>query len=74
MNKERRQKIGNIRKVLGSCSSDLTLIEDDESNARDNIPENLQASDAYSTSEDCSEKLDDAISCIDQAIEFLDDI
>ena len=74
MNRKRRKKIGDIRRVLDSCSNDLSLIEEDESISRDNMPESLQTSDAYCTSEDCSEKLDSAISCIDQAIEFLDDI
>ncbi len=74
MNKQRRKKIREIVGKLNSCVEDLTTIKEDEDYARENTPENLQGADAYPESERCSDKLDDAITDLQQAVSALDEI
>ena len=49
-------------------------IKEDEDEARDNIPEPLQNGDAYCESEECSDKIEDAISGIKDVVESLENI
>ena len=56
------------------CSSDLDKIKDEEDDARDNIPENLQSGETYETSEECSDVMSDALDNINDAIENLNGI
>lgn len=74
MNRERRRKIRSVVKRLGSCANDLSAIKDDEDEARENMPENLQGGEAYCTSEEMSDKIDDALSDMQEAIDTLADI
>lgn len=74
MNETRRKLICNAISKLNSCADDLTNVKEDEDESRENIPENLQGGDAYSLSEVASDKLDDAISDIQQAITTLEEI
>ena len=41
MNKQRRQKIRDIRKEIENCKENLQKILDEEQDYFDNIPENL---------------------------------
>lgn len=74
MNKERREKIKQVIEKLNGCANELDDIKYDEDFARDNTPENLQGSEAYCTSEDCSDKIEDAISDVRQAASTLEEI
>lgn len=74
MNETRRKLIREAICELNSCVDDLTNVKDDEDESRENIPENLQGGDAYSLSEIASDKIDDAISDIQQAITTLEEI
>ncbi len=74
MNRKRRAKIREVIAKINGCADDLDDIKFDEDYARDNTPENLQGSDAYCTSEDCSDKIEDAISDIRQAASTLEEI
>jgi len=71
VNRERRKKIKNIIKTLSSCQTDLEFVKDDEDEARENTPENLQNSDSYAESETSSDTLSDAITDIEGVIENL---
>jgi len=62
MNKQRRDKIRDIRKNLESCKENLQKVLDEEQNTFDNMPENLQCSLRGSESEDAIDTLE---SCID---------
>jgi len=62
MNKQRRDKIRDIRKNLESCKENLQKVLDEEQNTFDNMPENLQCSWRGSESEDAIDTLE---SCID---------
>ncbi|MGN0819889.1 MAG: hypothetical protein ACI4M6_05825 [Christensenellaceae bacterium] len=74
MNRERRKKIREITGKITACAEELTSIKEDEDYARENTPENLQGADAYSESERCSDKIDDAITDLQQAVSNLDEI
>lgn len=74
MNKARRKNIDQIIVQLNSCITELSDVQDEETSARDNMPENLQGSDAYCASEECSDKIDDAITDIEQAVSTLEEI
>lgn len=74
MNRERRKKIKEIAGKLKECSTDLSFVKDEEDEARENIPENLQDGEAYCTSEEYSDKIEDAISDLDAVVESLEDI
>ena len=67
MNKQRRQKIRNIRKEIENCKENLQKILDEEQEYFDNIPENLQGSMRGSDSED-------AIDAMESCIEYLENI
>lgn len=62
MNKQRRDKIRDIRKNLEGCKENLQKVLDEEQNTFDNMPENLQCSLRGSESEDAIDTLE---SCID---------
>ena len=47
---------------------ELENIKDEEDDARENIPENLENSEMYEASENCSDTIEDAISDIEGAI------
>lgn len=62
MNKQRREKIREIRKNLENCKESLQRVLDEEQITFDNMPENLQCSLRGSESEDTIDTLE---SCID---------
>ena len=74
MNKVRRQKIGDAVLHIQSAERILSSVMDDEQDAMDNMPENLQESERYSTMEDAVDCLDDVISTLDETIESLNEI
>lgn len=74
MNKERRQKIREVIKDISIISSRLDGIKDDEDDTRVDVPENLQSSEQYETSEHCSDIMEDAISDLNQICENLEEI
>lgn len=74
MNRERRNRLRTVIKRLGSCADDLSVIKDDEDEARENTPENLQGGEAYCVSEEISDKIDNALSDIQEAVDTLEDI
>ena len=52
----------------------LSSIRDEEDEARDNMPENLQDSDKYSESEECSDKMQDALDSGEEAVSVLEEL
>lgn len=74
MNRERRTKLRHVIARLESCNNDLSAIKDAEDQARENTPENLQGGEAYCVSEEISDKIDEALSDIQEAVDTLEDI
>ena len=71
MNKERRKRITDAIKRIESLVQDIL---DDEIDAYDNIPENLQESDRAIESEEAQENLEAAIDALEEAISCLEEI
>lgn len=71
MNKERRRRIVDAIKKIESLVQDIL---DDEQEAYDNMPENLQYSDNGLASEEAQENLEAAIESLEEAISLLEEI
>lgn len=74
MNKLRRNRIKQVIAQLGTCTNDLESVKDEEEEARENTPENLQGGEAYCESEASSGKIEDALSDIQSAVSTLEEI
>lgn len=74
MNKARRERIQRVADDLGSIVFKVEQIKDEEDEYRDNMPENLQTSEKYEHSEECSDKMDDVITSLNEQIEILQEI
>ena len=73
MNKKRREEISEVVGTLQDCKTKLESIKDEEDTSRENMPENLEGSQRYEDSETASDRLDDAISDLESAIDNLDE-
>lgn len=71
MNKQRRKGIINAIKAIQSA---IELILQDEENAYENMPENLQGSYRGEESEEAQDNLQSAIDALEEAIGYLEDI
>ena len=71
MNKQRRQKIKEIRKEIEDCKENLQKILDEEQYYFDNMPENLQGSVRGSDSEDAIDTME---SCIEDLENIIDEL
>ena len=71
MNKERRKQIADIIATLNDLKDDLQTLLDEETDYKENIPENLQMSERYEKADEACSALDDALSNIDDAIDNL---
>ena len=74
MNKERRQRIRKVIQGLSAFSSELESIKDEEDDARESTPENLQNSEKYEESERSSDIIGDAISELNEISDSLEEI
>ena len=74
MNKQRRQKIRDIRKDIENCKENLQKILDEEQDYFDNMPENLQGSIRGSDSEDAIDTMESCIEDLENIIKKLTEI
>lgn len=74
MNKQRRQKIRDIRKEIENCKENLQKILDEEQDYFDNMPENLQGSMRCSDSEDAIDVMESCIEDLENIIKELTEI
>lgn len=72
MNNIRRKEIGKITTKLYDIREELENIYCEEYEAFSNIPENLEASERYSKAEEACDRLEAALNCFDELIDFLD--
>ena len=71
MNKYRREEIAKAVSLLETAFILIESIRDEEQGALDNMPENLEYSERYEKMENAVDKLDDAISSIEEAKDAL---
>ena len=76
MNSQRRnrlivtkRRLNDIRSELDGIKDDLITIGDEEDEARGNMPENLESSERYEKSEECSEAICEAIDSVEDAVD-----
>lgn len=74
MNKQRRQKIRDVRKEIENCKDNLQKILDEEQDYFDNMPENLQGSVRGSDSEDAIDAMESCIEDLENIIKELTEI
>ena len=74
MNKNRRQQLREWIEKMDSIKSELESILFDEENYFDSMPENLQGSMNGMNSEEAIDKINDAIACIEEAVESIEEI
>jgi hypothetical protein len=74
MNKERRQQLSRWIRDIELKKTELERILSDEENYFDMMPENLQGSTNGMNSEEAIDKINDAVACIEEAIEVIEEI
>lgn len=71
MNKRRRTQLTEANALLDRALDIVESVREEEQDAMDNCPENLQYSERYSMMEDAVGELEDAISSIQEAAEHI---
>ena len=74
MNNKRRQQLKDFIIKLGVLKDTLAAIESDEQECFDMMPENLQGGLNGMNSEEALDKMSNAIVCIEEAIESIQEI
>ena len=74
MNKQRRKRMATAVEMIKKYTEELRDVLDEETEYRDNVPENLQGSERYEESEAICDALDSAIMDLESAIDSLDEI
>lgn len=74
MNNERRKQIKKAMGMLADVKGILGDVFDEEQDAYDNLPENLQGSMRASDMEDAISEISDAMDTIDEAIDMLEGV
>ena len=71
MNAPRRKSIQEVIDQLEELKSTIETIMDEEQEAYDNLPENLQGSERGEAMSEAADNLDSAYSSIDEVLEYL---
>ena len=72
MNAERRKRIRSVIETIQKCTDTVSIIFDEEEDAINNMPENLEGSDRYTAMEDAVTYLEDAGTALEEAIQNLE--
>lgn len=72
MNKQRRERLKEINRKLEEINAELNNVKDDEEWAFESMPENLQYSMRGEDSIEYIGIMEDAIMCIEQALEQME--
>lgn len=73
MNNTRRKALQKIYAAIEEVKSDLENIYDEEQEAFENIPKNLEGSERYEVAENAVDNLDSAFSGIEEILEYLEE-
>ena len=74
MNKQRRKELENVQTKLSELKEEIELIQGDEQDAFDNLPEGLQMSEKGEAMESAIDSLDSAACAVDDVISEIDDV
>lgn len=72
MNNIRRKKLAKLYEELETLKSLLEEVAEEEQEAFDNIPENLQYTGRYEKAEEAVDNLDTAVSALEEALESIE--
>ena len=72
LNAGRRKKLMVAIDHLREASNIVDQIKDEEQDSLDNMPENLQESERYSNMEEAVDALDDALTSINEASDYIE--
>lgn len=71
MNKQRRKELDTLYRKIEDLMQDLTSVLDEEQEAYDNIPENLQESDRGQAMYEAIDNLESALSSLGEAQDYI---
>lgn len=74
MTKVRRKKLSSFSEQLEEINDSIREILSEEEDARDNTPESLQDTEAYTEREDACDGMEEVIGYLDDAIAAIDEI
>ncbi len=74
MNNSRRKQLRQLIEKMETLKKELEVVESDEQEYFDSMPENLQGSMNGMNSEEALDKMADAIVCVEEAIEAIEEI
>ncbi|MEG1638429.1 MAG: hypothetical protein RR274_02725 [Erysipelotrichaceae bacterium] len=74
MNNKRRKAISEINEQLEVLSETLNIVNEEETEYLDNMPENLQESEKYNSSEEIIDIINEIIENLDNAISVLNEV
>lgn len=72
MNNIRRKKLAKLYEEIENIKSLLEEIHEEESEAFDNIPENLEGTERYGKAEEAVDNLDSAIGSLEETLEYIE--
>lgn len=72
MNKQRRNRIEYVKAKLGKLKYEIEILQEEEDEEYNNLPENIQDSDQGQSMYEIANNLQDAADFIDEAIDYLD--
>lgn len=73
MNRTRREKLRTLMARISDIRDELEAVCEEEDEARESMPENMQDGDRYAASEECSEAMTSGCSSLDEAIGYIED-
>lgn len=71
MNAQRRKSIQEVIDQLEEIKSTIETLNDEEQEAYDNLPENLQGSERGEAMSEAADNLDSAFNSMDEVLEYL---
>lgn len=74
MNADRRRRLSSVVERITELKSILSDTREEEEEARDSMPDNLQGSDRYHTMEEACDTIDEAEDLCDELAEKLQEI
>lgn len=73
MNKERRKTLQEIYDIIVEAKDNLSAVCDEETEYKDNMPENLQNSERYETAVAAVDALESAVAALEEALDGIEE-
>lgn len=73
VNNPRRKELERIVNAITELKEQLEILQEEEDEYRDNMPENLQGSERYEKAEAACENLYSAVSSLEETVDFINE-